>query len=214
MFQRSSLFDSGSDDEAFVPFTDILFNALLGFSLMLFVAFVMVRPEERAGKVDVRAEMIITVSWPDNHPDDIDTYVEDPAGNILYFSVREAGLLHLDRDDRGNYADTIMFNGEKLQNPLNQETVTLRGIVPGEFVVNIHRYVASGTEPVPVSIKIDKLNPKVELIYYGTLYLDRRGHEETVVRFTLDEQGNVGNVNTDPKPLVGQMGKSGWDQPF
>ena len=65
-----------------------------------------------------------------------------------------------------------------------------------------------------LSVKVEKLNPKTELIYYGTVHLESRGHEETVIRFTLDEDGNVGNVNTEPKPLVGQMGKSGWDQPF
>ncbi len=210
---EASLFDAGSDDEAFVPFTDILFNALLGFTLMLFVAFALVK-QEGTGAVDVKAEVLITVTWPDNHPDDIDIYVEDPAGNILYFSVQETGLLHLDRDDRGNYADTIVFNGEELQNPLNQETVTLRGIVPGEFVVNVHRYVANDQEPVPVNVRVDKLNPKTEVVYYGTTMLERCGHEETVIRFTLDEDGNFGNLNTEPKPLVGQMGKSGWDQPF
>jgi len=25
-----------------------------------------------------KADMLVTESWPDNHPDDFDTYVEDP----------------------------------------------------------------------------------------------------------------------------------------
>ncbi len=204
MLDQGGLFTSASDDEAFVPFTDILFNALLGFTFILFVAFVLIQPVEGTGAINVRAEMLITVTWPDNHPDDIDTYMEEPGGRLLWFSAREVGFLHLDRDDRGNYNDTIMFNGELLQNPLNQETVTLRGIAPGPYVINIHRYIAIKQGPVPVTVKVEKLNPTTEVIFYGTTFLDRRGHEETVIRFTMDEDGNVGNLNTEPKRLVGR----------
>ena len=31
---------------------------------------------EDSGKVDPKAEVLITVRWPDGHPDDIDTIVE------------------------------------------------------------------------------------------------------------------------------------------
>jgi hypothetical protein len=50
------------DDGSFVPFTDILFNALLGFAVMVFVAFALIRPEARSGAVDVKAEVIVTAS--------------------------------------------------------------------------------------------------------------------------------------------------------
>ncbi|MDO8360864.1 MAG: hypothetical protein Q7T08_12625 [Devosia sp.] len=43
----------------------------------------------------------------------------------------------LDRDDRGNFLDTVEVNGTKVQIALNQETVSVRGIVPGEYIVNI-----------------------------------------------------------------------------
>ena len=69
-----------SDDGTFVPFTDILFNALLGLAVMVFMAFALINPEAKTGIVDLKAEFIITVQWPDGHADDVDTYVEDPAG--------------------------------------------------------------------------------------------------------------------------------------
>ena len=199
--ETSGLFDAG-DDGSFVPFTDILLNVLMGFAIMVFIAFSLIRPEMLTGDVEVRAEYIITVSWPDNHPDDIDTYVQDPGGNIVWYRNPEAGLLTLDRDDRGNYRDVIIVNGNRIENPINQETVTLRGIVPGEYVVNVFHYVANGVDTVPITVKVERINPRLEIVYYGTVDLDHRGQEETVIRFTLDDEGNPSALTDRFKSLT------------
>jgi hypothetical protein len=179
------------DDGTFVPFTDILFNALLGFAFMVFIAFSLINPDAKTGVVDVKAEMIITVTWPDGNPDDIDTYVEDPSGNIVWYHSKEAGLIHLDRDDRGNYQDTMIVNGERIENMLNQESVTMRGIVPGEYVVNIYHYIANTADDLPVTVKVEKINPALSVLHYGRTMLVAKGDEQTVLRFTLDEAGEV-----------------------
>lgn len=200
---------SGSDDGTFVPFTDILFNVLLGLVFMVFTAFSLINPTAKTGIVDLKAELLITVTWPDNDPNDMDLYVEDSAGNIVWYHSKEAGLMHLDRDDRGNYRDTITVNGKQIQNPLNQETVTIRGIVPGEYVVNVNEFVASTPDRVPVSVKVEKLNPVATVIYYGTIEFDHKGQEETFVRFTLDADGQVSDVNTKSKSLVRAVRRPG-----
>jgi hypothetical protein len=200
---------SGSDDGTFVPFTDILFNVLLGLVFMVFTAFSLINPTAKTGVVDLKAELLITVTWPDNDPNDMDLYVEDSAGNIVWYHSKEAGLMHLDRDDRGNYRDTITVNGKQIQNPLNQETVTIRGIVPGEYVVNVNEFVASTPDKVPVSVKVEKLNPVATVIYYGTIEFDHKGQEETFVRFTLDADGQVSDVNTKSKSLVRAVRRPG-----
>jgi hypothetical protein len=200
---------SGSDDGTFVPFTDILFNVLLGLAFMVFTAFSLINPTAKTGVVDLKAELLITMTWPDNDPNDMDLYVEDSAGNIVWYHSKEAGLMHLDRDDRGNYRDTITVNGKQIQNPLNQETVTIRGIVPGEYVVNVNEFVAATPDKVPVSVKVEKLNPVATVIYYGTIEFDHKGQEETFVRFTLDADGQVGDVNTKPKSLVRAVRRPG-----
>lgn len=196
LFEREQHFDA---------FTDLLFNALLGFAFMFFIAFLLINPDAEAGKVDLNAEFIITVTWPDQHPDDIDAYVEDPVGNVVWYHKKEAGLMHLDRDDRGNYRDTILVKGKPVANPLNQETVTLRGIVAGEYVVNIYHFLATSTNPVPVSIKVEKINPIVTVVYYGTLDLDHKGHERTVVRFNVTPDGSITNTGFRQKSLVRQV---------
>lgn len=197
-----SLFTGESDDGTFVPFTDILFNALLGFTMMLFIAVALIHPDAKTGDVDVKAEVLITVTWPDNNPDDIDTYVRDPLGDIVWYNTLEKGLMHLDRDDRGNYLDEVEINGLKVVYPLNQETVTIRGIVPGEYTVNVYHYLNPTRQPVPVTVKVEKLNPKVSVVYYDTFELKGEGDEHTAVRFSLAQDGGVHDINTIQTSLV------------
>ena len=184
------------------PFTDLLFNALLGFTFLFLVAIMFMNPEAKSGIIDPKAEYIITVTWKDNSPDDIDTWVEDPDGNVIWFRNPQAGLLHLDRDDRGMVNDFIIVNGEEIANPLNQEVVTIRGVVKGEYVVNIHYYATETSKPVDVSVRLDKVNPKLEVIYYNTLTLEKKGDEKTVLRFKIGREGAISDINFLPKRLV------------
>ena len=183
-------------------FTDVLFNALLGFVFMFVVAFALMNEPIETGKTDNKAELLITVQWPDGHPDDIDTLVEDPRGNLLWYHNQDTGLMHLDRDDRGTAHDRIRVGGREIANPLNQETVSLRSLAPGQYVVNLLHYRANYPDAVPVTVKVEKLNPAVEVVYYGTHALSGAGTEVTALRFELDEAGAVREVNRNAKRLL------------
>lgn len=184
------------------PFTDLLFNALLGFTFLFLVAIMFMNPEAKSGIIDPKAEYILTITWKDFSPDDIDVWVEDPDGRLLYFRNSEVGLLHLDRDDRGMANDTIQIAGEEVENPLNQEVVTLRGVVKGEYVVNLHYYKSETDRPVDVNVNLVKVNPALEVVYYGTVTLEEEAAEKTALRFRIDKDGKVGGINFLPKQLV------------
>ena len=185
----------------FEIFSALLFNSLKAITFMFFISFAMINKPADEGKVDPKAEMLITVSWEDNNPDDVDTYVMDPAGNVVWYTQREGGLMHLDRDDRGMFKDVVLFNGKEVTNPLNQEIVSFRGLEDGEYIVNIVHYIANGAAPLPVSVKVEKLNPTVKVVFYQTLDLNGSGDERTAVRFTLQDD-QVVNVNNVPISLV------------
>ena len=184
------------------PFTDLLFNVLLGFVLLFFVAILFLAPAEETGKIDIEAEYIVTVTWPDEATDDIDTWIEDPQGNVTWFRNRSTGLVHLDRDDRGMLNDTMEVDGRTIVNPLNQEVAAIRGKVPGEYVVNVHYYDTEAETSVPVSVKVSRVNPVYTVAYYGTTTLSAKGEEATAVRFTIAPDGAIGDVNRRPKSLV------------
>jgi hypothetical protein len=186
-----------------VAFTDLLFNALLGFVVMFVLAFLLINPIARTGAVDAKAEFLITLSWPDGRSEDVDLYVEDPSGNLVWFRAREAGLMHLDRDDLGRRNDVVQVGTREIASPLNQEVVSIRGIQAGEYVVNLHLYrAAADARPVPATLKVEKLNPKVEIVFYGEIVLDRPSDERTAVRFSLRADGRVADVSQLPKALV------------
>lgn len=184
------------------PFSDLLFNTLLAFVMLFAIAMIAMNPKAKSGVIDAKAEFIITVTWPDLNPNDVDTWVQDPAGNLVWFRAREGGMMHLDRDDRGVSNDTIVINGQKVVNPLNQEVVTIRGFAPGEYTVNVHYYETKNGEPVNVNVSVVKVNPRAEVVFYGSVTLQRKGDEATAVRFTVDRDGLVTGVNTLAKTLV------------
>jgi len=189
------------------PFYDMLFNMLIAFVFCFIVALLAMNPKAlKAGDVPSKAEVLITVSWPDMNPNDIDTWVQDPMGRLVWYKQREVGFLHLDRDDRGLENDTIIVDGKKIINPLNQEVVTLRGIEPGEFIVNVHYYETHDNAPVEVSVTLVKVNPRAEVVFHTQMTLAKQGDEATAVRFTMQPDGSLTNINTLPKSLVQRAG--------
>ena len=193
------------------PFYDMLFNMLIAFVFCFIIALLAMNPKAtKAGDVPAKAEYIITLSWPDNDPNDLDAWVQGPGGELVWFRQREAGLLHLDRDDRGVSNDTVVIDGKRIVNPINQEVVTLRGIAPGEYVVNVHYYDGNKNErpepgaggPVAATVSVLKVNPRAEVIFQATRTLPGPGTELTMVRFTVQADGAAANINTLPKALV------------
>ena len=185
------------------PFYDMLFNMLIAFVFCFVIALLAFNPKSsKSGDIPAHAEFIIAVTWPDMNPNDLDTWVEDPAGNVVWFKKRDAGLMHLDRDDRGMTNDTLLMNGQEVVNPLNQEVVTIRGFAAGEYTVNVHYYESKDKKAVEANVSVVKVNPKAEVIYYGTVPLPRRGEERTACRFVLGSLGEVLSVNTLPKSIV------------
>jgi hypothetical protein len=206
MATRSGRGRSGGREAEVDPFYDMLFNMLIAFVFCFIIALLAMNPKAlKTGDIPAKAEYILTVSWPDMNPNDIDTWVQDPGGNLVWFRAREAGMMHLDRDDRGLSNDTIVVNGQKVVNPINQEVVTLRGIAPGEYTVNAHYYDTKDGQPVNVTVSVLKVNPRAEIAYYGQAVVARKGDETTLVRFTLLPDGSVGSVNTLQHTLVQRM---------
>jgi len=188
--------------EKFDPFSVMLFKGLQVVCFLFFIALLAMNPEARSGKIDTKAEFIISMTWPDSHPDDIDLYAEDPVGNIVWYHVRGAGLRVLDGDDRGGPNNTIVVNGRKISSPIRQETVSIRGIVAGEYTINVNHYLATTGTPVPVAVKVEKVNPAVEVVHYDTLMLDHTGQERTAVRFRVADNGGILDVNHREKSLI------------
>lgn len=185
-----------------LTFVDFLFNLLLVFVSLFILSFLLINPEAQNKKIDPNAEFLIIMTWPGEMNDDVDLWAEDPDGNVVYFNTKEAGLMHLDRDDLGDASDRFRSSdGEVATLQHNQETITIRGVSSGEYVVNIFMFSKSSKTAVPVTVQVIKLNPFWTIVE-KTLSLTRNGEEKTVVRFTLDSRGSVINKNNLFKSLA------------
>ena len=185
-------------------FLDFLFNTLLCFAALFALSFILINPSKKDNTLKVKAEFIIIVTWPTHMGDDVDTCVEDPDGNLVAFMRREEGLMHLDRDDLGNRNDTIQTPFGEITYPENREIVTIRGSLPGEYVINVHMYHKETTEPTtPITVRVDKINP-YSTVVMRTVELGLKGDEKTVCRFTVNKEGEVTSVNELQKSLIEQ----------
>jgi hypothetical protein len=201
-------------DEPFDPFSVMLFKALQVVAFLFFIALLAIAPQAKDGKIESKAEFIVTMDWPDNHPDDLDLFVQDAAGNIAWYRNREAGFMVLERDDRGGANDFILVNGKKIASPIREEIVTIRGIVAGEYTVNVSHFQATTGKPVPATVKVQKLNPTTQVVFDNAVIVDHTGDEKTAVRFALDDTGKVVDVNSRPKSLIENFrdwGRNGAD---
>jgi hypothetical protein len=93
-------------------------------------------------------------------------------------------------------------NGEKIHSLTRQEAVSLRGMVPGEFTVNVYHFTAATGKPTPVTVTVQKLNPTLKVVARETVELNQAGTEKTAVRFRLDGKGEVVGVSRDNRSIL------------
>ena len=186
----------------FDPFSVVLFKALQALACLFFIVLLVVTPKAKDGKIDSKAEFLVSMDWPDNHPDDVDIFVQDPLGNIVWYRRRDAGFMVLERDDRGGLNDFVLVNGKKVPTATRQELVSIRGIVAGEYTVNVYHFAALTGRPVPVTVTVQKLNPVVTIVAKETIELGQGGSERTAVRFTIDSSGAVTDTSRVARSIL------------
>ena len=164
-----------------IGFIDLLFNILLGFAFLFIIAFLLIKPEQKKADFERKAEFVIVMEWDHDQPDDIDLYVQDPTQNKVHFRLPIINFMYLDKDDLG-FANDVVKNvdGTITKVNINREVVTIRGIIPGEYIVNAHYYssrewtrhgqlatnidissekVKNKRNPLTIKIELHKVNP-------------------------------------------------------
>ena len=199
----SSRYDSN------LSFNDVLFNALLGFVVLFVLALLLINPITKKSDIPSKAEIMLTLEWDDESDDDIDIWVQGPLmGAPISFQNRHSGSMHLDRDDLGRTSDIMMIDGEKIVIKINREVVTMRGIAKGDYYINIHVYNKPGnSEPTKYTITLLDVNPYRE-VYVMQGEVTARGDIVRLPGFTLDEEGEVTDVWSSDKIIVGTRNRS------
>ena len=190
--------DSSSRFKTSIGFIDLLFNIILGFAFLFIIAFLLIKPEAKKEDFNRRAEFVVVMEWDNDASGDIDLYVEDPTGKQVSFRYHNHNFMHLDKDDLGAMNDTVVnADGSTTTIAINREVVTIRGIIKGEYTVNGHYYslrtydkIKPKKPVITVRVELHKVNP-YSIMWVGEKTFNRRGQEETFLRFRLDKDGKV-----------------------
>ncbi len=192
-------------DGASTAMQDIIFFIAAFFFLMFSLAIIYMNVEQPdAKKVNVIADFRITASWDKEAICDVDTWLADPQDHLVYYRRKADGLMHLDRDDIGQNDDIVTLpNGDVIKYSENRENITIRGIVPGEYILNIHMFNSNG-QKFPVEVKVLLYNIKEgKEEHTEIVILKHEGEMVTAFRFTLTLDGKVTNINKLQKNFIG-----------
>ena len=185
-----------------IAYVDLAFCALIIF-VILFIIFFSPKTKKEITGVELEGEYLIFVKWGDELADDVDTYMLDPEYHLVFFRRPQDGFMHLDRDDRGLYNDTIITpDGTQITIKKNEEYIFLRGIIPGEYIVNIHMFQRVSETPVAVKIKLIRLKKINAIVFEKEITLTHAGDEKTAFRFILNEKGSLVSTNDIFRSLV------------
>ena len=176
-------FFSTDSDPAGVSFRDVLFLMVLSLVVVIFLLTLLINPIKKRNEVPIRTEILIEATWPSDTAYDVDLWGMGPDGTPVGWGIFTAGpSLNLERDDRGKINDLSI---------INYEVMTVRSLDPGDYTINLHLYSAFNEPlPVPVNVRVTGKGDMGE-IYSGEVLLSRRKEELTVVRFSLDEDGDL-----------------------
>ncbi len=186
-------------------FRDVLSLALLGFLAVIVFLLPHVHPKgvEVASNAPAPGNVIVEITWPHEMNADVDLWVQAPGDIPVGYSNKGGVVFNLLRDDLGSYLDPT---------EINHETAYSRGVIPGEYVVNVHLYREDHNQPPPipvhaaVSVKVSVRSddpPIVAPLLGTTAELRHEGEEITLLRFKLALDGSIvaDSVHSLFKPL-------------
>lgn len=179
-------------------FRDVIMLALLGFVTIVVLLLPHLNPPAKTEDISAPGNVVVELRWPDDVDADVDLWVQAPGDVPVGYSNKGGSVFNLLRDDLGHINDP---------GRLNYEVAFSRGRPAGEYTVNVHLYTnKQKSYPVEaeVYIGIKKLvTAGITRISYKKVNLMEIGQETTVLRFKLDDDGDLifGSLHDLQKPL-------------
>jgi hypothetical protein len=190
--------------KAGTAFQDMLFLMLSGVTVLWVLSFLLINPVAKINDIESPAEFIITMEWADHSDDDLDLWLRTPSGAVIGFFNKDQDGANLERDDLGLVTDCFMLTetaaNEQQCIKLNRETITLRGLIPGEYQLKFVVYnIGGGTsiEGNPVNVEIIKVNP-YSIEFKREYQYQKHKQSVSIIRFTVDAEGNITEFSEVP----------------
>ena len=188
------------DEDAWgTVFRDVILLALVGFVAMVIMLLPHITvAKKESEQTKVPGNVIVEMHWPSNQAVDVDLWVKAPGEFPVGFWNQGGEIFNLLRDDLGIVGDAT---------DENYEITYSRGILQGEYIVNVHMYgpLPPGvTVPVNVVVSVRKKYDDTNQLLKTDIKLTRQNQEETAFRFKLTGDGDLvpGSVSTLRRSLI------------
>lgn len=181
-----------------IAYIDVLQCLLVVFFVV--IIFSVVDENKSKGNVIDPSQIIAEMTWGDGSPSDVDLWMENPAGDIVYFNAREFGGMTLDTDNLGfnNYVKDT--SGEIIKNDKRREVISIRTPIAGTYTINVMLYGKRTGWAEKIKVHAFKINPYKEIVD-KEVEINNSMEEATIVQFELDEKGDIVSVTTNPEPV-------------
>ena len=186
-------------DSSGTVFRDVLMLALIGFVAMVVMLLPHIsKTQDETDEHTPPGNVVVEMHWPDELPVDVDLWVQAPNDVPVGFWNQGSQFFNLLRDDLGLEGDA---------SARNYEVSYSRGILAGDYTVNVHMYgkiPAGVVVPVRVVVSVKAKYDTLRQILQTSVELQHRNQEETAFRFRLTGDGNLvpGSVTTLRRRLV------------
>ncbi len=186
-------------DSSGTVFRDVLMLALIGFVAMVVMLLPHIsKTQDETDEHTPPGNVVVEMHWPDELPVDVDLWVQAPNDVPVGFWNQGSQFFNLLRDDLGMEGDA---SGR------NYEVSYSRGILAGDYTVNVHMYgkiPAGVVVPVRVVVSVKAKYDSLRQILQTSVELQRRNQEETAFRFRLSGDGELvpGSVTTLRRRLI------------
>lgn len=199
-----------------MSFLDMVFAMLLAVCCLLLLTYILIiTVKEETKKVETKAEILITMTWDDKSANDIDMWVLSPERMKIGYGNKQNSYMGLERDDLGLSNDMIAtdpgaVSGEQQLIYKNIETVAIRTLRPGRYIVNVNWYSA---KPNPVTgetkvineeieVQLIRVNPSYNVSAVSKIVLPAQRAEKTAFSFDITEDGKIENISYEDQPFI------------
>lgn len=148
---------------------------------------------------------MIVLDWNDKSNVDLDLWLRNPEGELVWYMNKEVSNISLDRDSRGFISNRTMVDGKPVDSG-NEEITTIRAVLSGDYDVGV-AYYSSGTgwnreDPVEYTIKLIKINPTLTVLKEYKGQLNHVKDMDKPITFHIDEDQSVTILPNNGEPFL------------